>query len=299
MRRPLAEVAPAPPYADAPGVRARPRDHRRFARAQSRRAARRRPAARLDPRGAGVRVPPCAARHAPAQRNAGAGRRRAVRDRGQPRWLPRARGRRAPALAAGGAGDSQTAALAASGLRRAGDQRAAHPGYRRGAAAALWGARAAQSHHLQHQRRERHAGARAAAQGGGAVAARSGAAAVHEHHPAVRDHRRPARVRRDHGRAAARALVPRVAGEPRQRPGDHARLLRQQQGRRLPHVELGALQGRGQAGGSVQAAWGEAAPVPRPRRHGGARAAARAIRRSSRSRPEPCSVRSASPSRAR
>ena len=48
------------------------------------------------------------------------------------------------------------------------------------------------------------------------------------------------------------ARLSRAPREPRQCAGDHARLLRQQQGRRLPYRELGAVQGRGRAGGGVQ-----------------------------------------------
>ena len=53
----------------------------------------------------------------------------------------------------------------------------------------------------------------------------------------------------------------------RRRAGSHARLFRQQQGRRLLHFELGALQGGGDPGGGVQGARRAPAPVPRPRRH--------------------------------
>ena len=53
--------------------------------------------------------------------------------------------------------------------------------------------------------------------------------------------------------------------------GGDARLLGQQQGRRLPDLQLGAVQGRGRAGARVRAARRDAAPVPRPRRHRRAR----------------------------
>ena len=52
------------------------------------------------------------------------------------------------------------------------------------------------------------------------------------------------------------------------RPGGDARLFRQQQGWRLPHLRLGALQGRDRAGRDVPPPWTDAAPVPRPRRLG-------------------------------
>ena len=56
------------------------------------------------------------------------------------------------------------------------------------------------------------------------------------------------------------------------RAGHHARLQRQQQGRRLLHQQLGALPRRDRAGRAVRRAAPRArhhaAPVPRPRRHG-------------------------------
>ena len=52
-------------------------------------------------------------------------------------------------------------------------------------------------------------------------------------------------LRRDHGRVCSIALLPQAAGEPRQRSGSDAGLFRQQQGRRIPHRQLGAVQGRG------------------------------------------------------
>ena len=48
--------------------------------------------------------------------------------------------------------------------------------------------------------------------------------------------------------AVLHPVLPPAAGEPRRRAGGDARLLGQQQGRRLPDVELGALQGRAGAG---------------------------------------------------
>ncbi len=84
-------------------------------------------------------------------------------------------------------------------------------------------------------------------QGGGAAAAARGHARP-QHRPAVRDHRRSAQLRRRDGRAARPAAVRAPARKPRRRAGGHARLLRQQQGRRLPDLRLGALQGRDRAG---------------------------------------------------
>ncbi len=95
------------------------------------------------------------------------------------------------------------------------------------------------------QRRAR--GRRAAARGRAAPPAR-GRADEHRHRPAVRDHRRPPSQRRHAGRAPRGTVVPAAARRPRRPPGGDDRLLRLQQGRRLPHVELDALGGTGSAG---------------------------------------------------
>ena len=65
-----------------------------------------------------------------------------------------------------------------------------------------------------------------------------------QHHPAVRDHRGPAARRHRPRPAVLDHLLPQAAREPRRHAGGDARLLGQQQGRRLPDVELGAVQGR-------------------------------------------------------
>ena len=73
----------------------------------------------------------------------------------------------------------------------------------------------------------------------GALGPRGGAA--------VRDHRRPARLRGPDARALRPARLPAPAGGLGRPPADHARLLGQQQGRRLPHRELGAVPRAGSA----------------------------------------------------
>ena len=69
--------------------------------------------------------------------------------------------------------------------------------------------------------------------------------------------------------------IARAGAAQRRRAGHHARLLRQQQGRRLLHQQLGAVPRRDRAGRAVRRAGArarpDAAPVPRPRRHRGPR----------------------------
>ena len=60
----------------------------------------------------------------------------------------------------------------------------------------------------------------------------------------------------------------RLVDEPRRRAGSDARLFRLQQGRRLRHLGLGALQGRDRPRRSVQAPRRAHPAVPRPRRLG-------------------------------
>ena len=89
---------------------------------------------------------------------------------------------------------------------------------------------------------------------------------------AVRDHRRPAPLRRPDARALRAARLPpppRGLGRP---AADHARLLGQQQGRRLRHRELGAVPGAARAGrGLPRARASRLLPLPRPRRRHRAR----------------------------
>ena len=73
-----------------------------------------------------------------------------------------------------------------------------------------------------------------------------------QHRPAVRDDRRPRRAAATIMRAAfALPALPRVARRPRRLAGSDARLFGQQQGRRLPHGQLGALS-RGAARSSTR-----------------------------------------------
>ena len=73
---------------------------------------------------------------------------------------------------------------------------------------------------------------------------------------------------RHHGPDAVAARLPQAGGQPRRGAGSDARLFRQQQGWRLRHLGLGALQGRDRPGRGVRAAPRAPAAVPRPRRLG-------------------------------
>ena len=93
----------------------------------------------------------------------------------------------------------------------------------------------------------------------------------HQHRAAVRDHRGFAGVVRHHGPDAVAARLSQAGGQPRRRSGSDARLFRQQQGRRLRHLGLGALQGRDRPGRGVRAPPCALAAVSRPRRLGRSR----------------------------
>ena len=109
-------------------------------------------------------------------------------------------------------------------------------------------------------RRARRAVARAPRRPGGA--GRAAAA----HHAAVRDARR-ARAGSGHdGRPVRRPGLPRAPRAPRRPPGDHARLLRLGQGRRLPHQPVGDLPRAGAARGAGAGARDRGHVLPRPRR---------------------------------
>ncbi len=134
------------------------------------------------------------------------------------------------------------------------------------------------------------------AQGGRPVARRR---ARRQHRAAVRDHRRPRPLGGDHARRLFAAALPPLARRTARMAGGDARLLGQQQGRRLPDRQLGALPGRARAGRRVSptTASGCGSFTAAAARSGAA--AARASRRSSRSRPAASPAACASPSRAR
>ena len=167
--------------------------------------------------------------------------------------------------------DDAAARLAARQLRR-GDHAGAGDAGRDGARARpLRRARDPELRHLDDRGAQRRAGGGAAAQGGRPAGPGRGAVVRAQHHPAVRDHRGPAALRRRARPAVLDHLLPQAAREPRRHAGGDARLLGQQQGRRLPDVELGAVQGRAVDRADLPAARRRPAPVPRPRRHRRAR----------------------------
>ena len=129
-------------------------------------------------------------------------------------------------------------------------------------------------HHQPHRERERSPGGARPAEGKRADAGSPGARrerprrARPHRRAAVRDHRRPALGRGDHARLLRSCGHRGPAAQLGRRAGHHARLLRQQQGRRLLHRQLGALPGLDRARAHVR---GQARPdaqaVSRPRRH--------------------------------
>ena len=258
-----------------------------------------RPAAGAAARGRRVRLPSRLARHPPELRRARARHGRAGRG-----------GRRGQRLCGAGRGGARGAADRPSSAIRAplasphtayGEETAGELAMLRVAADAhrRYGAGALpQLRDLQGRQRLGHPRSGGAAEGGRAAAAARGPAR-RRHRAAVRDHRRPAALRRRSWTRCSPAGLSPAARLARRHPGGDAGLFRQQQGRRLPHLDLGALQGRAGADRRLPPASGRAAPVPRPRRLGRPRrrpelrgdpgAAARRA----------CRARSASPSRAR
>ena len=96
---------------------------------------------------------------------------------------------------------------------------------------------------------------------------RAGAVLPGGHLAAVRDDRRPAQRGGDSAGDAGPSAVPGAGGRPRRLPGSDARLLRLQQGRRVPGRELGGLPGRTRPGRSGPQDRNPVAALPRPRRH--------------------------------
>ncbi len=111
--------------------------------------------------------------------------------------------------------------------------------------------------------------------------------------PAVRNHPRPAARGRHHG--AWMALAAGQAADRQAGPaaGSHARLFRLEQGWRLPDLELGAVQGRTDAGRRVRAAPASSCACSTAAAARSAVAAVRATRRSWPSRRAPSTARSA------
>jgi hypothetical protein len=116
---------------------------------------------------------------------------------------------------------------------------------------------------------------------------------------AFRNHRRPAPRAADHATLVRPARSARHGGFAWRHAGGDARLFRQQQGRRLRHVQLGALQGLRGLGRDIPRGWGAPSLLPRARRYRGDAAGVRATRRSWRNRRAACRASCGSPSRAK
>ena len=151
-------------------------------------------------------------------------------------------------------------------------KRTAHHAGRRTNSSALRPRRTAQPHHLHDRCRQRHAGTRADAATGRTCWKAAERPALHVNIiPLFETIEDSARLRQHHGRAVFDSVLPQTAGQPRQHAGSDAGLFRQQQGRRLSHRQLGAVQGRARTGEGVREARHRTAPVPRAWRHRRAR----------------------------
>ena len=116
--------------------------------------------------------------------------------------------------------------------------------------------------------------------------------------PPLRDGGRPPRGAGDDGAALREPGLRPAPRRPRRGADDHGGVQRLQQGRRLPHRELGAAPRAARARRGLPDAGGRAHPLPRPGRHGGSRRRARRTARSSPSRRSRWGGACGSPSRA-
>ncbi len=177
-------------------------------------------------------------------------------------------GRSRPRAGAGRrAGDAAPAQLAVPRLLRRNPQRARDPADRRADAPALRRRVHPQLRDLEVRRRVRRARGGAAAARGRPLP-RDGRAPRLQRDPAVRDDRRPAQRGWRDGCVAVAAGVRAHARLARQGAGSDARVLRQQQGRRLPDLALGTVQGTDRTRRDVRQARHPHAAVPWPRRLG-------------------------------
>ncbi len=215
-------------------------------------------------RGGRVRLPPRIARPAPERRRARGGRRRDAREergrrgvcgagRACARRVARRRTRE-PASAA-----QPVRRLLGTCSRRARDRRRG-----RGRPCRLRRRGDPPLRDLQVPVGLRPARGRGAAQGGRARARRPFRA---RHRAAVRDDRRPRARRPDHARGVRAARMAAARRRTRRPAGGDAGLLGQQQGRRLPRGELGALPGGAGPRRGVRRGRRHARALPRPRWH--------------------------------
>ena len=223
-------------------------------------------------RGRDLRLPSRHGRSAPELGGPRAGRRRAAAHRRRVRRLPVARRGAAGRAADGGAGDRAAAAGRRHGGQRA-RRRASWPSCaRRPATLHTFGANAIENYIISKCESVsdvlevavlfREVGLLRSTRDLG-CADRAG----NRDRAAVRDHRRSAGSVRRRRCAVVAPAVRRVARSSRTAAGGDARLLGQQQGRRLPDLELGAVSMPGGPGRRRPPARCAAAPVPRARRH--------------------------------
>ena len=311
-RRPRALLGAAPgadrPHADLAAVRRarraarRPRRRRRVAARPRRRRAGRRRAGPVAPRGRGVRLPPLRARPAPELRRARGGRRRAAR-----RW---------PGVAADYLALDEDDRVGAARRRAATRPAAAQPGaaLRRARPATSWRSSTrrptavdrlgpgAVPHYVISKCESVSDVLEVAVllKEVGLVHAGRDAALRRRHRAAVRDDRRPAPAPAT-TLAALLALprLPALVAARGGRAGGDARLLRLEQGRRLPHRQLGAVPGPGRPGRRRPGRRASGCACSTAGAAPSAAAAGRATRRSSPSRRAASTGRCASPSRAR
>ena len=264
-------VGDAPPYRDSAELLADLAVLERFARQQWLRDACQGPAEEFAPRRRCFRLSSRRARSAPEFRCARAhGRRNARLSCSRISTMPRLASRERIRLLLAELRHGAPAGVFVSPLLRRDEERTGDPDRDgRGASALRAGFRAALCD-LEGHRRFRHSRNRRAAERSGSVAAARGSAR-RRYRPALRNDRRFAPLRRGDGRTARPGGIRALARKPRPRAGGHARLLGQQQGRRLSDLRLGTLQGRDRAGRGVSPARCRAAPVPWPRRLGRAR----------------------------
>ena len=248
------------------------------------------------PRGRGVRLPPRRDRPAPELRRARGGRRRAACRRRRRRRLRGVAGGRARRPARARARQPRGSCTRRTSTTRRGSAPSSRSSSGGGDPRPLRRRRAAQLRDLEVPVGVRPAGSRRAAEGSGAAQGRRAGA---QHRAAVRDHRRPRALRRDHGRGVRAAALPALARRARRVAGGDAGLFGQQQGRRLRHRQLGAVPGRAHAGRAVRRAAGSSCASSTAAAAPSAAAAARATRRFSPSRPAASAAACASPSRAR
>jgi hypothetical protein len=262
-------------------------------------SARARPPAPPAPCRRHLRLPPGAARPAPELGRACAHRGRTAGHRPPRQRLPGARRKRPHRAAARRTGDAATADRARRQLLGRNPRRTGYLPHRAEHPPPLRQSGDRERHHLQDRRRLGHPRSGGAVEGSRPAAA-AGTCAGCKHRAAVRDHRRPRQCRsRSWTDCSAIPLYNRLAGFAQCAAGMHAGLLRQQQGRRLPHLGLGTLPRRDRADRRSSPATASRCACSTAAAVRSVAVAVRATRPSSPSRRARCRARSASPNRAK